>query len=93
MAAHTSVIEGLHLVDAIVIGLEKEAMANASPPTSVAQLLQEATTNLAEAQVDLERVMSEVTDSPRADKKMISDTIRAALDRLAAARSRLGELQ
>ena len=64
-----------------------------NPPVSVAQLLHEATETLAAAQTDLERVMSQVIESPRADKTMITEAIRAALDRLTAARSRLGDLE
>ncbi len=62
-------------------------------PTERQQRIDDAASKLEAAYAELELAMSQVSGAVRADKTMISSTIRSALDRLTAARERLGELR
>jgi hypothetical protein len=48
-----------------------------------------ATADVAAAQAEVERALAEVTTGARADKKIISEVLKLAFERLAAARSEL----
>jgi len=64
-----------------------------TPTQAEQQLIDEAAETLAAAHAALELALGQVTGAVRADKTMISDTIRTALDRLNAAQLRLSQLK
>ena len=58
---------------------------------AAAERLKAAKDDLAAAQRDVDRALGELKASARADKSMIGDALRSALERVSNARSRLNE--
>jgi len=65
---------------------------NLKLPPEVQKRISDATSTLAEAEQALERAMREVATADRADKRMISEVLQSAFDKLAAAQAALAEL-
>lgn len=61
-------------------------------PLEVQRRILEATASLADAERELDKAMREIASADRADKRIISQVLQAAFDKLEAARSKLGAI-
>ena len=67
-------------------------MGKSTIPTEVQHKITEATASLTAAERELEKAMREIASAERADKKIISEVLQTAFDKLEVARKHLDEV-